>query len=84
MQNSTHTIDEVARLGRELFYQRVAPQLPPALDGHFVAIDVATGDFELDADDFAAVERLRKRHPSSEIWLERVGQPTAYRMGAMH
>ena len=55
--------------------------LRPEDDGKFVAIDVGTGDFEIDDDDYAAVVRLRTRSPQAEIWLGRVGAPAAYRMG---
>jgi hypothetical protein len=72
--------EEVARLGAEIFHRRIRPTLQPADDGKFVAIDVATGDFELDDDDYAAVARLRTRYPSAEVWLERAGQTTAYQM----
>jgi hypothetical protein len=49
-------------------------------DGKFVAVDIASGEFEMDDDDYAAVTRLRTRCPSAEVWLERVGQPAACRM----
>jgi hypothetical protein len=42
--------------------------------------DLATGDHELDEDDYAAVMRLRNRRPSADVWLARVGEPAAYRM----
>ncbi|OYV86466.1 MAG: hypothetical protein B7Z73_11685 [Planctomycetia bacterium 21-64-5] len=49
-------------------------------DDKFVAIDIETGDYELDEDDYAAVTRLRKSCPSADVWLGRVGQPATYRM----
>jgi hypothetical protein len=73
--------EELARLGAEAFDRRVRPVLRPDDDGKFVAIDVGSGDFEIDDDDYAAVVRLRKRSPQAEIWLGRVGAPAAYRMG---
>ena len=45
------------------------PILRPEDDGKFVAIDVGTGDFEIDDDDYTAVVRLRTRSPRAEIWL---------------
>jgi hypothetical protein len=74
------TPEELALLGAEVFDLRVRPMLPPEQDGKFVAIDVGTGEFEVDDDDYAAVERLRTRLPQAEIWLGRVGAPAAYRM----
>ena len=71
---------ELARLGRELFDQKVQPSLRPEDDGKFVAIDVSTGAYEVDADDYTAVMRLRARLPGADIWLERAGHPAAYQM----
>ncbi len=75
-----HSPDEVARLGAEVFDHQVRPTLRPEDEGKFVALDIETGDYELDEDDYAAVTRLRTRRPSAEVWLGRVGQPAAYRM----
>lgn len=75
-----HTPEELARVGAEAFDRRVRPMLRPEDDGKFVAIDVGTGDFELDDDDYTAVVRLRTRSPRAEIWLGRVGAPAAYRI----
>jgi hypothetical protein len=72
--------EEVSRLAAEIFDHRVRPALRPEDDGKFVAVDIGTGDFELDEDDYSAVTRLRTRRPSAEVWLGRVGQPAAYRM----
>ena len=72
--------EEIARLGGEVFDRQVRPALRPEDDGKFVAIDIGTGDYELNEDDYAAVLRLRNRRPSAEVWLGRVGQPAAYRM----
>ncbi len=68
------TPEELARLGGEVFDTRVRPMLRPDDDGKFVAIDVGTGEFEIDDDDYAAVARLRARRPEAEIWLGRVGR----------
>ena len=77
---SHRTPEELGRLGAEAFDRHVRPTLRPEDDGKFVAIDLATGDHELDEDDYAAVMRLRTRRPSADVWLARVGEPAAYRM----
>lgn len=76
----SRTLEELARLGSDVFDRQVRPSLRPEDDGKFVALDIATGDHEIDEDDYAAVMRLRSRCPSAEVWLGRVGQPAAYRM----
>ena len=72
--------DEIARLGAEAVDRYVEPVRRPEDEDKFVAIDIDTGDYELDEDDYTAVMRLRGRRPSAEIWLGRIGQPEAYRM----
>ncbi len=72
--------EELARLGAEMLERRVRPMLGPEDDGKFVAIDVQTGDYEVDEDDYAAVSRLHTRTPAAQVWLSRVGQSAAYRM----
>jgi hypothetical protein len=72
--------EELARLATEVFDRRVRPALRPEDHGKYVAIDVGSGDYEIDQDDYAAVMRLRARRPDAEIWLERAGSPTPYKM----
>jgi hypothetical protein len=88
MRNSTmpttkRTLDELAGLGKDIFDKQVRPGLRPEDDGKFVAIDVETGDYEIDEDDYAAVMRLRSRKPLAEMWLMRAGFPTTCRIGAV-
>ena len=78
---SRRTLDELARLGAEILDRRVRAALGPEDDGKFVAVDVGTGDYEVNEDDYAAVSRLRTRRPAADVWLGRVGEPAAYRMG---
>lgn len=72
--------EEVARMGVDLYDRQVRPKLQSDDDGKFVALDIKTGEFELNQDDYQAVARLRSRCPSAEVWLGRVGEPAAYRM----
>ena len=72
--------EEIARRGTEVYDREVQPKLVPEDKGKFVAVDIGTGDYELDNDDYTAVMRLRTRRPSAEIWLGRVGEPAAHRI----
>ncbi|HBI43942.1 MAG TPA: hypothetical protein DDY78_13985 [Planctomycetales bacterium] len=75
------TLDELARLGGEIFDRQIRPALRPEDDGKFVALDVETGDYEINEDDYTAVERLRARKPAAGVWLMRAGYRAAYRTG---
>ena len=75
----TRTPEELARLGADVFDRRVRRALRPEDDGKFVAVDVVTGEYEVDADDYAAVARLRARVPAADVWLARAGSPATCR-----
>ena len=74
---STVPKDDVAQRGRELYERLVLPKLHAEDDGKYVAVDLATGDYEVDADDYSANMRLLARRPGARVWLEKVGEPTA-------
>lgn len=71
-----HSLEEVDKLASEIFERRVKPGLHLEDDGKFVAIDVESGEFEIDKDDYTAVTRLHSRLSDPEIWLMRAGYPT--------
>jgi hypothetical protein len=75
---SRRSREEVARLGEEIFERRVRPQLKPEDDGKYVAIDIASEEYEVDDNDWHAVTRLSKRQRGGQIWILCVGKP--YRM----
>lgn len=78
--NPPRTPEELARLGAEAFDRRVRPTLRPEDDGKFVAVDVVSGEYEIDPDDYAAVTRLRARVPAADVWLARAGSPATCRI----
>jgi len=73
--------EECAQRGQTIYERDIRPHLGAGDDGKFVAIDIETGAYELDRDDYTATERLLSHHPQAQIWLLRVGQRTAYRLG---
>jgi hypothetical protein len=74
--------EEVARIGQEIFERRVKPLLKPEDDGKYVAIDIATEDYEVDINEWAAIERLTERRRGAQIWLVRINKPyrTSFRI----
>ncbi len=49
--------------------------------GKFLVLDVDSGDYELDADEIAAVKRARAKHPGAVFYILRVGRSAVYRLG---
>lgn len=79
--NAVHNPEEFTRRAQAFHDQNIRPALRPEDADKFVAIDIDSGNFELDRDDFAATERLLARQPQAQIWLARVGRRAAYRIG---
>ena len=73
--------EEFARRGDEMYERVVQPQLQESDKGKFVAVDIETGEYELDSKDVFASRRLRMRVPTAQVWLVRVGYRYAHRFG---
>ena len=79
--NRRHSEDDFARRGDELVASNVRPNLTAADADKFVAIDIETGEYELDKNEMKAVGRLRKRLPDPQIWLVHVTLGYLHRFG---
>jgi hypothetical protein len=77
-----HSREEFARRGQEIYDQVIHAALQPGDEAKFVAIDIESGSYEMDPNDYTAVDRLLRRLPDAQIWLMRVGHRTAHRFGA--
>ncbi len=73
--------EEFARRGDEIYDRDVRPNLTAGHDGQFVAIDIESGKYEVDPDELAASDRLLRRVPTAQIWLQRVGSRYVRRFG---
>jgi hypothetical protein len=73
-----------AERANEIFERVIRPQVDVKEEAHkYVAIDTESEDFEIDADQRSASDRLLERHPEARgrIWFRRVGSPYAHRIG---
>lgn len=80
-RQSRYSKEEFARLGEEIYERDILPKLSAEDEGKAVAIEVETGDYEVDRDEIAAGDRLRARHPDALFWFRRVGSRHFYRFG---
>lgn len=83
VESTREQLADEARRGQEAFDRFVRPKLRPEDDGKFVAIDIQSGSYEIDSDDYQATGRLMARLPGARIWLLRAGHPTTYRIVAL-
>lgn len=47
-----------------------------------MVLDIESGDYEVDDEDLNASEKLLERRPDAVMFGLRVGEPSAYRIGA--
>jgi hypothetical protein len=73
--------DEIRKRGEEIFETKVRPHLIGRDSMDIVLIDIETQDYEIDADHWAALCRLRERNPDAQIWARRVGSPHIHHFG---
>jgi hypothetical protein len=73
--------EEFAKRGDAIFENDIRPHLKNEDDDDFVAIDIETGAYEIDANEMAACDRLDARVPDAQVWLRRVGSPYARSFG---
>jgi len=73
--------EEFERRGDAILEKDIRPQLKADDHGKFLAIDIETGEFAIDADELKACHKLRKRIPDAQIWMVRVGYRFVHRFG---
>jgi hypothetical protein len=71
--------EEHARRGQEVYEQKVRPLVEAGNRGKIVALDIDTGEFEVDDNMRAADTRLLARCPDAQIWYVRIGYPAVDR-----
>ena len=73
--------EEFARRGDAMYEGEIRPLVEAENEGKFVAIDIETGAYEIDADELAASDHLLARAPDAQIWLKRIGSRYVRRFG---
>jgi hypothetical protein len=75
-------LEDLARRGQEYYDRFLRAKLLPKHKGEFVVLDPETGDYEIDEDEVAAMERARARHPDRLFYILRVGYRTSMSFSA--
>ena len=72
--------EEFARRAEEYYARVLRTRLEPAHKGEYLVLDVDTGDYEVDADEMAAIDRARAKHRDTLFYILRVGHRTCDRL----
>jgi hypothetical protein len=75
--------EEMQRIADEVFRRDVEPILTEEDKGKYLLIDVYSGDYEIDADQVTAYNRLKERRPNLFVWYRRTDSPFIRRRSAL-
>ncbi len=74
--------EEIARRGQILYDQQIRMTVEPDHAGQFLIIEIGSGDFEVDSDEFAASRRAHAKHPNGLFFGMRLGRRSSGTIGA--
>ncbi len=81
VRHPLYSKEEFARRSDEIYETQVRSQVEQGNHGKIVAIALETGDFEIDASEIAACDRLEARRPDAPIWMVPTGSRQVRRLG---
>ena len=81
MAAQDYSPQHVLRIARDGYEPDNRALVEPLLNGKFLAIDIETGEYEVDDLDVNAVLRLRARNADPRLYIHRIGEAAAYHIG---
>jgi hypothetical protein len=82
MDHPTLSREEISQRGKEIYQQRIRAHIETSENiGKIIAIDLNTGEYEIDKDLLAACHRLQEKQPNAVTWVERIGYDAVYAIG---
>jgi hypothetical protein len=72
--------DEFVRRG-ETIYESIKTKVDPGNEGRILAIDIESGEYEIDSNSMAASDRLFERLPDPQIYGLRIGYNAVHSFG---
>lgn len=74
--------EALAQRGQELYESGIRQRVESGNEGKIVAIDIETGEFEVDENVVPATNRLFERYPDAQPWVIRIGHRAVDHFGA--
>ena len=81
MSHPRYTSEEIARRGQALYEGRLRTVVDARDRGKFLVLDIETGEYEIDVDELAALQRAKRKKPDAPLYILRIGSSAAYRIG---
>lgn len=74
--------EEFAKRGNEIYESQIKERVEAGNYGKIVAIDIATGAFEVADTTIIAIDNLYQKYPDAQPWVIRIGHSALYRFGS--
>ncbi len=74
-------IVEIGKIGAAIYENDIFPRIAHVKRGKAIAIDITSGDYEIDSLSLEAARRLKQRRPDAVVYKTRVETPGAVRTG---
>ena len=81
VRHPRYSKEEFTQRGNALYESKIRVQVEQNYQSKIVAIDIETGEFEVDNDSLSAAERLFQRLPNAQPWCVRIGTGPVHRLG---
>ena len=81
MPFADYTPDEINAIGEVIYEERIRHLVEETENGKIVVVDVKSGDWEMDWDDWTASQRLRERQPKALTFAVKVGYGATVKFG---
>ena len=81
MSQNALTTEQVAHRGEAIYQEKIKSAVEPKHRGRFVAINVATGEYEIDDRMLPALQRAQAKWRDKQLYVKRVGYEAAVRIG---
>jgi hypothetical protein len=82
MGHPRYTTEEIAARGKAIYDGQIRAKVEPQDNGKFLILDIETGEYEMDEDEFAASRRAHSKHPDGAFFGLRIGYRTSGTIGA--
>ncbi len=81
MSHPKYSREEIIKLGATLYNDRIRSCTTPADEGKFLAIDIVSGVAEIEPSELTALKQIRNKNPEAIVYLLRIGDSCAYKLG---
>ena len=81
MHQTTLSKEEITQRGEQIYEQQIRSRVENEFDGKIIAINIETGEYDIDDYSLLAADRLRARIPDAVVYAKRIGYDAVYALG---